>query len=133
MKNGKFVATLYMLGLLAAVGSTADAAEIMDIDKAIQTAVTPSEHEAVARYYEEAAQDLLAKEKEQESLLERYESKSYLYGRNAQDLQAHTYALIHKYDQAAKANIKEAALHRQMARNAGERQPENSIQMLSAR
>ena len=89
MKNGKIVATLYMLGLLAAVVSTADAAEITDVDKAVQNAVTPSEHEAVARYYEDAARALLAKEQEQKSLLEQYESKSYLYGRNAQDLQAH--------------------------------------------
>ncbi len=133
MKNGKVVATLYMLGLLAAVVSTADAAEITDVDKAVQNAVTPSEHEAVARYYEDAARALLAKEQEQESLLEQYESKSYLYGRNAQDLQAHAYALIHKYDQAAKANMNEAALHRQMAKNAGEPQSGPGIQMLSAR
>lgn len=133
MKNGKVVATLYMLGLLAAVVSTADAAEITDVDKAVQNAVTPSEHEAVARYYEDAARALLAKEQEQESLLEQYESKSYLYGRNAQDLQAHAYALIHKYDQAVKANMNEAALHRQMAKNAGEHQSGPGIQMLSAR
>lgn len=133
MKNGKFVATLYMLGLLAALISTADAAEVTDVDKAAQNAVTRSEHEAVARYYEDAARDLLAKEQEQKSLLEQYESKSYLYGRNAQDLQARTYAMIHKYDQAAKANIKEAGLHRQMALNAGEYQAEPGVQMLSAR
>ena len=133
MKNGKIVATLYMLGLLAAVVSTADAAEITDVDKAVQNAVTPSEHEAVARYYEDAALALLAKEQEQKSLLEQYESKSYLYGRNAQDLQAHAYALIHKYDQAAKANRNEAALHHQMAKNAGENQSGPGIQMLSAR
>ena len=133
MKNGKFVATLYMVGLLAAVVSTADAAEIADIDKFAQNAVTRSEHEAVATSYEEAARDLLAKEQEQKSLLEQYESKSYLYGRNAQDLQARTYALIHKYDQTAKAHIKEAGLHRQMALNAGPRQPEFGVQMLSSR
>ena len=43
MKNGKFVATLYMLGLLAALISTADAAEVTDVDKAAQNAVTRSD------------------------------------------------------------------------------------------
>ncbi len=129
MKNGKFVATVYMLSLLAALVSTADAAEITDVDVAAQNAVTRSDHEAVAKYYEDAARDMLAKEQEQKSLLEHYESKSYLYGRNAQDLQARTHALIHKYDQAAKADIKEASLHRQMALNTGE----PGVQRLSAR
>ena len=56
-----------------------------------------------------------AKAQEQNELLKHYEDKSYLYGRRAQDLQAHTDALIRHYEKGVKMNIKEAALHRQIA------------------
>ncbi|WP_256327631.1 hypothetical protein [Nitrosospira sp. Nl5] len=72
-------------------------------------------HEAVAKHYEDVAKELQAKIQEQKQLLAHYEDKSYLYGRRAQDLQAHADALVRKYEEAAKANLKEAALHRQMA------------------
>lgn len=72
-------------------------------------------HEAVARHYEDIARELQAKIQEQKQLLAHYEDKSYLYGRRAQDLQAHADALVRKYEEAAKVNLKEAALHRQLA------------------
>jgi hypothetical protein len=56
-----------------------------------------------------------AKVKEQKELLEQYQNKSYLYGRQAQDLQSHTEALVRDYEQTASADMREAALHRQMA------------------
>ena len=77
-----------------------------------------SEHESVAKYYERAAAQLQAKIKEQKELLEQYENKSYLYGRQAQDLQSHTAALIRDYEKSVEASTKEAALHRQMAAQA---------------
>src|SRR3982751_4215162 len=50
----------------------------------------PSEyHITRAKYYEELATNLSIKAKEQEQLLEHYEERSYLYGKRAQDLQAH--------------------------------------------
>ena len=72
-------------------------------------------HEAVAKHYEDVARDLQAKIQEQKQLLEHYESKSYMYGRQAQDLQSHADALVRKYEAAAQANLKEAALHRRTA------------------
>ena len=72
-------------------------------------------HEAVAKRYEDIAKELQAKIDEQKRLLAHYEDKSYIYGRQAQDLQAHADALVRKYEAAAKTNLKEAALHRQMA------------------
>ncbi|MGH8762788.1 MAG: hypothetical protein ACREUR_06085 [Nitrosospira sp.] len=72
-------------------------------------------HEAVARHYEDVAKELQAKINEQKQLLEHYEDKSYIYGKRAQDLQAHADALIRKYETAAKENLREAALHRQIA------------------
>ncbi len=56
-----------------------------------------------------------AKAKELKLLLEHYEDKSYLYGKKAQDLQAHTEALVRKYENAAKTDAAEAASHRQIA------------------
>jgi hypothetical protein len=86
-----------------------------EIRAAAQSAATSGEHEFVAKYYEKAAAQLHAKMKEQKELLEQYESKSYLYGRQAQDLQSHTLALIRDYEKSVEASNKEAALHRQMA------------------
>lgn len=75
----------------------------------------PSEyHITRAKYYEEKAMNLSIKTKEQEQLLEHYEEKSYLYGKRAQDLQAHTWALIRKYKRASVENLKIAADHRQI-------------------
>jgi hypothetical protein len=86
-----------------------------EIRAAAQSAATSIEHEFVAKYYEKAAAQLDAKMKEQKELLEQYENKSYLYGRQAQDLQSHTLALIRDYEKSVEASNKEAALHRQMA------------------
>jgi len=118
MKIDKIIATFSLLSLMAAmsfpVQATAEV-ENFDIDAASQSAVTRSEHEAVAKYYENAAMETQAKAQEQKRLLEQYEDKSYLYGREAQDMLAHTYALARKYEKEAQVNTREAALHRQIA------------------
>lgn len=72
-------------------------------------------HETVAKYYEDEARKSQAKIKELKVMLAHYEAKSYLYGKKAQDLQAHTEALVRKYEEAAKADAREAASHRQIA------------------
>ena len=72
-------------------------------------------HEAVAKHHEDIARELQVKIQEQKQLLEHYESKSYIYGRRAQDLQAQADALVRKYEEAALTNLKQAALHRQLA------------------
>ena len=95
-----------------AAGPTDDASNILI---AAQNATTRSEHEAAAKYYEDAAKAMRAKMHEQQQLLEHYQDKSYLYGRQAQDLQAHTDALARKYSHAVKTNAQEAMLHYQMA------------------
>ena len=73
------------------------------------------DHDALARYFEDAAREMQVKAEEQRKLLHHYEEKSYLYGRAAQDLKSHTAALLRKYDDTAEKNRKEAAIHRQMA------------------
>jgi hypothetical protein len=117
-KSGNIFAVLSMVGLLASMSPLAIAAKLTDtpeIRAAVQNATTRGDHEAIAKYYENAATQMQAKVKEEKELLEQYENKSYLYGRQAQDLQSHTAALIRNHEQTVAADIQEAALHRQMA------------------
>ena len=118
-QSANILAALSMFALLLSASPMASAAadptDTPEIRAAIQSAVTRGDHEAVARYYEGAAIELQAKLKEKKELLEHYEDKSYLYGRQAQDLQSHTQALVRKYDQTVKANMREAALYRKLA------------------
>ena len=116
MKTKNVITTLSLFGLLAALNPSASAMDHhFDVQAAARNAVTQSDHAAVAKYYDDAATRMKAKVQEQKELLEHYEDKSYLYGRRAQDLQAHTDALIRHYEKTVKANIKEGASHRQMA------------------
>ena len=117
-KFGNIFAALAMAGLLVSMSPVAIAAEPIDtpeIRAAIQNATSWSDHEAVAKYYEDAATQMQAKVTEEKELLEQYENKSYLYGRQAQDLQSHTAALIRHHEQTVAADMQEAALHHQMA------------------
>src|SRR3569623_2589940 len=120
-RSGNIFAALTLACLLASLSPAATAAqpiETPEIRAAAQNATTPGDHEAVAKYYENEASQVQPKVKEQRELLEQYQNKSYLYGRQAQDLQSHTEALIRDHEQTAKAAIHEAALHRQMAMQA---------------
>lgn len=123
MKTRKTVITLSLLGLSVLLSPAVMAADVADgsnILATVQSATTPGEHEAIATHYEDAAKAMRAKMQEQQQLLEHYQDKSYLYGRQAQDLQAHSEALARKYEQAVKSNVKEARLHHEMATQAEE-------------
>lgn len=87
----------------------------MDMTKAIQNAKTPTDHNALAKHYEDTAKEMLSKAQEHKKMLEGYESNSSHYGRQALDLQAHCRNLINAYEQAAKANSDMANSHRSMA------------------
>ncbi|PTQ80027.1 hypothetical protein C8R21_12066 [Nitrosospira multiformis] len=130
-KPGNIFAVLSMAALLGSMNSLTIAAEPIDtpeIRAAIQKATTRSDHETVAKYYENAAMQMQAKVKEEKELLEQYKNKSYLYGRQAQDLQSHTAALIRRHEQTVAADMKEAALHRQMASKLDENHAESDPQ-----
>lgn len=116
MKTRKFFAAL-SLSLVAACAqmSPHEAVQNTNIRKAAQNARTRSDHDALTQYFEDAAREMQAKAKEQKKLLDHYEEKGYLYGRQAQDLKSHTAALVRKYEANADESIKEAAAHRQMA------------------
>ncbi len=128
MKAGKIVTNVSLLSLLAVLSSPSFS---FDISSAVQNAATAQDHEVVAKHYLEVAKEMQAKEREQKQLLDEYQNHSYLYGRQAQDLQAHTEALARKYAREAQASMKEAELHHQMALQLEEQHP--SAQRLSAR
>jgi tRNA U54 and U55 pseudouridine synthase Pus10 len=88
-------------------------------------------HDALSKYFENAAREMREKAKEQKQLLDHYESKSYLYGRQSQDLKSHTETMVRKYEDRAEENIKEAAAHRQIARELAQQAGENQMADIS--
>jgi hypothetical protein len=128
MKAGKIVTNVSLLSLLAMLSAPSFS---FDIDSAVQNAATAHDHEVAAKHYLEVAKEMQAKEREQKQLLDEYQNHSYLYGRQAQDLQAHSEALARKYGKEARASLKEAELHHQMALQLEEQNP--SGQRMSAR
>lgn len=116
MKTRRFF-TVLSFSLLAACAqiSPHEAVQNTNIRKAAQNARTRSDHDALTRYFEDAAREMQTKAQEQKTLLEHYEEKGYLYGRQAQDLKSHTAALLRKFEANADENIREATAHRQMA------------------
>jgi hypothetical protein len=120
MKKGKLIAISYFTGmaialLVALVFSSLAAAEGVGANFGVSSAVAVIDLEAKAEAHENAAREMQARAQEQKRLLEQYKAKSYLYRRQAQDLQGHTHALARKYDKAAKDHAREAALHRERA------------------
>jgi hypothetical protein len=87
----------------------------MDMSQALYSAKTGAYHEALAKHYDEAANDMQAKVDEHKKLLSQYQSKSYLHDRQAEDLKAHCEELINVYEKVVIANHKMAEMHRAMA------------------
>ncbi|MGZ4994738.1 MAG: hypothetical protein ACXV79_11335 [Methylobacter sp.] len=85
-----------------------------DMDYLAMQSETKADHQALAEHYQKAAEDMQAKANEDKKLLSQYESKSYLYGRQAEDLKASCQRLIDVYEKAAKENLSMAKMHRQM-------------------
>jgi hypothetical protein len=112
MKTQLLITLLLAFGLLSACSEMNP--HPMDMTQAVQNAETKADHQALAEHYEEAAKEMQLKVDEHKKLLEQYESKSYLYGRQAEDLKAHCLRLIEVYEKAAEENLRMAKLHRQM-------------------
>jgi len=110
--------TKLLITLLLTVGLVSACAEMdphpMDMNLAVQNATSKADHEALAKHYEDAAEEMQLKAEEHKKLLSQYESKSYLYGRQAQDFKAHCLRLIDVYEKAAEENLHMAKMHRQM-------------------
>jgi predicted small lipoprotein YifL len=114
-KIGKLFAALAITLLASCAQMGPLEAQNADIRKAAENARTHADHNRLAKQYESTAKELLVKAEEQKKLLQHYEEKSYLYGRQAQDHQSHTSALLNKYQQAAAETIKQAAFHHKIA------------------
>jgi hypothetical protein len=84
-----------------------DSAELHSID--------PNNHNAVAKHYEDMANEMKLKLRTKKKLLAEYEEHSYYYGRKGQNLQSHTTANIRYFENSIKENMKQAAIHRKMA------------------
>ena len=106
------------LSLVAACAqlSPHEAVQNTNARRVIQNARMRGDHDALSEYFEDAARKMQAKAEEEKKLLDHYEEKSYLYGRCAQDLKAHTAALLRKYMKKAEENMMQAAFHRKVAR-----------------
>jgi endonuclease III len=87
----------------------------MDMSQAVLNAESKTDHEALAKHYDEAADEMQVKVDEHKKLLNQYESKAYLYGRQAEDLKTHCLRLIDVYEKAVESNRKMAEMHRGMA------------------
>ena len=112
MKTNTLITLLLAFGLLTACSEMNP--HPMDMSQAVQNAETKADHEALAEHYEEAAKEMQLKADEHKKLLSQYESKSYLYGKQAEDLKAHCQRLINVYEKAAEENLSMAKMHRQM-------------------
>ena len=113
---GRRLAVLSMLGFLTACAQMGPhEAENATVRKAAESARTYADHDRLAQRYQSAARELRVKAEEQKKLLQHYEEKSYLYGRQAQDNKSHTQALVSRYERAVEDNVKLAAHHRNMA------------------
>lgn len=113
MKRTKFFAVLAVLGLLASCAQMTP--QPIDMTQAVKNARTSADHNMLAKRYEDAAKEMQAKVQDHKNQLEEYEYHSNLYGKRAQDLQAHCRGLIRYYEQAEEANREMAEIHRQLA------------------
>jgi hypothetical protein len=112
MKTNTLIILLLALGLMTACSEMNP--HPMDMSQAVLNAESKADHEALAEHYEKAAKEMQLKVDEHKKLLSQYESKSYLYGRQAEDVKAHCRRLIDVYEKAAEENLSMAKLHRQM-------------------
>ncbi|WP_083340313.1 hypothetical protein [Nitrosomonas communis] len=92
---------------IAKTRNNEDSAELHSID--------PNNHNAVAKHYEDMANEMKLKLRTKKKLLAEYEEYSYYYGRKGQNLQSHTTANIRYLENSIKENMKQAAIHRKMA------------------
>lgn len=101
--------------------SSAESVQADGFYHADQNGIEQSDHDALARYYENIAKAMQEKLLEEKKLLQKYDNHSYYYGRKGQELQFHTVANIRHYEKSIKENLKEAAIHQKMAKDAMER------------
>lgn len=118
MKSKSLIATLFVLGLLVSCAHTDP--HSMDMSSAIRNAKTRADHNALAKHYEDTAKRMQAKAQAQKNMMEEYTQHGYYYGRQTEDLQEHTKALVRVYEEAAEANRNMAKFHHRLAEDASQ-------------
>jgi len=78
-----------------------------DVDLTVQ-------HEALIRHFEEEAKQVQMMIDKHKKILSQFESKSYVYGRHAEDLKTHSEEVINLYEKAVVTNREMAELFRDM-------------------
>lgn len=116
MKIKLIILPILILGIIAACAEMSP--HPMDMSQAVQNAKTKADHNALAEHYEAEAEALNLKVNEHKKLLEQYQTKGYLYGRQAINLRGHCEWLINAYEKAAEINLRMAKMHREIALNA---------------
>lgn len=115
MKTGTSLALVAIFGLLVSCTMNPHP---MDMTQAVQSAKSPSDHEALAKHYEDAAKEMQAKAEEHRKSLAQYEARRNVYGKQGVSLISHCQGLVRIYEQAAAENRSMAESHRQMAAEA---------------
>ncbi len=117
MRTMTFLMVVLALGFLSGCAQMSPIASNQsgEAHSADLRSIDPNNHNAVAKHYEDAANEMKAKLQAQKELLQEYERHNYYYGRRGQDVQSHTLANIRQYEKSIKENMKEAAIHRKMA------------------
>ena len=112
-----FSSIVFMLWLLASCAPMCryEAINNPALLKTVEEARSYKDHYALTKQFENLAEEMQVRADEQRKLLDHYQEKSYLYGRQAQDRQSHTWALMQRYEQAARTSLNKAVLHRQIA------------------
>ena len=111
----KTITTLALVAILGLLGSCTINPHQMDMTQAVQSAKTRSDHESLARHYDDAAKEMQTKAAEHKKMLAQYEGNKGLYGKQSSSLISHCQGLVRIYEQAAAENTSMADSHRQMA------------------
>lgn len=126
MKKITYLAVLAVFALLA---SCTISPHPMDMTQAIQNARTRSDHEALAKHYEDRAKEMREKAEEHKKLLARYEAigargesrrskiveLDSIYSKQAPSLISHCQNLVRLYEQAVAENMAMAKEHHELA------------------
>jgi len=113
MKNKLFMVPVLLVGILVACSEMKT--HPMDMSQAVQSASTKADHEALAKHYDEVADEMQAKVDEHKKLLADYHANSYKWGRQGPMFEEHCKMLINAYENAVAANRGMAEAHRAMA------------------
>ncbi len=114
----KTITSLALIASLGLFGACTINPHSMDMTQAVQSARTRSDHENLAKHYEDAAKEMQVKAEEHKKLLARYEGNARFYTGFARTFTNEHETLVAIYERAVAPNMKMAEAHHQMAAEA---------------